>query len=94
MVKIARLTGNGRVISAYHRKSGGHLIGVVICNSMRPSKGDRHFDRARRMRDASNENHLVRAMTEQGLIIRFDRPVAFADRFSHGFNIDDLNFTS
>jgi hypothetical protein len=38
--------------------------------------------------------HLARRMTEQGLIIRFDRPVAFADRFSHGFNIDDLNFTS
>ena len=37
---------------------------------------------------------LTVRMTEQGLIIRFDRPVAFADRFLHGLNIDDLNSTS
>ena len=34
---------------------------------------------------------LAVRMTEQGMIIRFDGPVAFADGLLQGFNIGDLN---
>jgi hypothetical protein len=37
---------------------------------------------------------LVRRMSEQGLVVRFDRPVAFTNRFPHRLNIGDPNFTS
>jgi hypothetical protein len=37
---------------------------------------------------------LAVRMTEQGMIIRFDGPVAFADRLPHSLKIGDLNFTS
>jgi hypothetical protein len=33
---------------------------------------------------------LHRLRPEQGLVVRFDRPVAFADRFLQSFNIGDL----
>lgn len=36
---------------------------------------------------------LAGAMPEQCLIIGFDGPIAFTDRFLHGLNIDNLNST-